>query len=180
METITTQGVAMPRLGFGTFRMPGAVAQSVVENALALRLRHVSAGGGHGDDRAIAGAQEILGGTNEQKGAGQVGGDDAGPFGQGELPDRLADHDASVADQRVETACALAHLVHRGENGAFVGDICNDGMSGGSEFARLNVERGGVAVHEEGPPAIMMEALRDGGADAVRSAGDERGAGMRV
>jgi 2,5-diketo-D-gluconate reductase B len=29
METITTQGVAMPRLGFGTFRMPGAAAQSV-------------------------------------------------------------------------------------------------------------------------------------------------------
>jgi diketogulonate reductase-like aldo/keto reductase len=30
------QGVAMSRLGFGTFRMPGAAAQSVVESALAL------------------------------------------------------------------------------------------------------------------------------------------------
>jgi 2,5-diketo-D-gluconate reductase B len=36
METITTQGVAMSRLGFGKFRMPGAAAQSVVESALAL------------------------------------------------------------------------------------------------------------------------------------------------
>jgi len=36
METITTQGVAMPRLGFGTFRMPGADAQPVVESAIAL------------------------------------------------------------------------------------------------------------------------------------------------
>jgi 2,5-diketo-D-gluconate reductase B len=39
METITTQGVAMPRLGFGTFRMPGATAQSVVESARALGYR---------------------------------------------------------------------------------------------------------------------------------------------
>jgi hypothetical protein len=39
METITTKGVAMSRLGFGTFRMPGAAAQSVVESALALGYR---------------------------------------------------------------------------------------------------------------------------------------------
>ena len=38
METITTQGVAMPRLGFGTFRMPGADAQPVVESAIAVKL----------------------------------------------------------------------------------------------------------------------------------------------
>jgi 2,5-diketo-D-gluconate reductase B len=36
METIMTQGVAIPRLGFGTFRMPGADAQPVVESAIAL------------------------------------------------------------------------------------------------------------------------------------------------
>ena len=36
MEKITTQGVAIPRLGFGTFRMPGADAQPVVESAIAL------------------------------------------------------------------------------------------------------------------------------------------------
>jgi diketogulonate reductase-like aldo/keto reductase len=41
METITTKGVAMSRLGFGTFRMPGAAAQSVVESALALGYRHI-------------------------------------------------------------------------------------------------------------------------------------------
>lgn len=35
METVTSQGVAIPRLGFA-FRMPGADAQPVVENALAL------------------------------------------------------------------------------------------------------------------------------------------------
>jgi 2,5-diketo-D-gluconate reductase B len=36
METITTRGVAIPRLGSGTFRMPGADAQPVVESAIAL------------------------------------------------------------------------------------------------------------------------------------------------
>jgi hypothetical protein len=36
MELITTQGVAIPRLGFGTFRMPGGDAQPVVESAIAL------------------------------------------------------------------------------------------------------------------------------------------------
>jgi 2,5-diketo-D-gluconate reductase B len=36
METITTQGVAIPRLGFGTFWMPGADTQPVVESAIAL------------------------------------------------------------------------------------------------------------------------------------------------
>jgi diketogulonate reductase-like aldo/keto reductase len=34
METISTQGVAIPRLGFGTFRMPGNDAQPVVERAI--------------------------------------------------------------------------------------------------------------------------------------------------
>ena len=42
METITTQGVAIPRLGFGTFRMPGADAQPVVESAIALGYRHIN------------------------------------------------------------------------------------------------------------------------------------------
>jgi hypothetical protein len=35
-KKITTQGVAIPRLGFGTFRMPGADAQPVVESAITL------------------------------------------------------------------------------------------------------------------------------------------------
>ena len=41
MESITTQGVAIARLGFGTFRMPGGDAQPVVESAIALGYRHI-------------------------------------------------------------------------------------------------------------------------------------------
>ena len=39
MESITTQGVAIPRLGFGTFRMPGGDAQPVIESAISLGYR---------------------------------------------------------------------------------------------------------------------------------------------
>lgn len=41
MQSLITQGVAIPRLGFGTFRMPGTDAQPVVENAIALGYRHI-------------------------------------------------------------------------------------------------------------------------------------------
>jgi 2,5-diketo-D-gluconate reductase B len=41
MEKIQTQGVAIPRLGFGTFRMPGGGCQPVVESALGLGFRHI-------------------------------------------------------------------------------------------------------------------------------------------
>src|ERR1700733_12427571 len=41
MEKIRTQGVVIPRLGFGTFRMPGGGCQPVVESALALGFRHI-------------------------------------------------------------------------------------------------------------------------------------------
>jgi diketogulonate reductase-like aldo/keto reductase len=39
MDAIITRGVSIPRLGFGTFRMPGGGCQPVVESALALGYR---------------------------------------------------------------------------------------------------------------------------------------------
>lgn len=56
METITTQGVAIPRLGFGTFRMPGADAQPVVESAIALGYRHVDTAAMYANEAAIGAA----------------------------------------------------------------------------------------------------------------------------
>ena len=41
MDTIITRDVSIPRLGFGTFRMPGGGCQPVVESALALGYRHL-------------------------------------------------------------------------------------------------------------------------------------------
>ena len=56
METITTQGVAMPRLGFGTFRMPGAAAQPAVENAIALGYRHIDTAAMYDNESAVGAA----------------------------------------------------------------------------------------------------------------------------
>lgn len=41
MDTIEMQGVTIPRLGLGTFRMPGVSAQPAVESALSLGYRHI-------------------------------------------------------------------------------------------------------------------------------------------
>lgn len=56
METITTQGVAIPRLGFGTFRMPGTGAQPVVESALALGYRHIDTAAMYENEAAVGAA----------------------------------------------------------------------------------------------------------------------------
>ena len=41
MDTIIIRDVSIPRLGFGTFRMPDGGYQPVVESALALGHRHL-------------------------------------------------------------------------------------------------------------------------------------------
>lgn len=41
MDTIATAGVAMPRLGLGTFRITGAGAQAAVESGIAMGYRHI-------------------------------------------------------------------------------------------------------------------------------------------
>jgi 2,5-diketo-D-gluconate reductase B len=41
MDYFTTQGIRLPRLGFGTFRMQGDVCRAAVESALALGYRHL-------------------------------------------------------------------------------------------------------------------------------------------
>jgi 2,5-diketo-D-gluconate reductase B len=56
MESITTQGVATPRLGFGTFRMRGADAQAVVESAIALGYRHIDTAAMYDNETAVGAA----------------------------------------------------------------------------------------------------------------------------
>jgi 2,5-diketo-D-gluconate reductase B len=66
METITTQGIAIPRLGFGTFRMPGADAQPVVESAIALGYRHIDSAAMY-DNEAAVGAAITASGVNRSE-----------------------------------------------------------------------------------------------------------------
>lgn len=41
MDTIKTRSLSIPRLGFGTFRMPGGNCQPVVESAIEVGYRHI-------------------------------------------------------------------------------------------------------------------------------------------
>ena len=56
MDAIKTQGVAIPRLGFGTFRMPGGGAQPVVESAIALGFRHIDTAAMYENEAAVGAA----------------------------------------------------------------------------------------------------------------------------
>jgi 2,5-diketo-D-gluconate reductase B len=56
METIKTQGISLPRLGLGTFRMQGDVCRAAVESALALGYRHIDTAEMYANEEAIGAA----------------------------------------------------------------------------------------------------------------------------
>src|SRR5215510_7243273 len=56
MENIKTQGIAMPKLGLGTFRMQGDTCRAAVESALALGYRHIDTAEMYGNEEAIGAA----------------------------------------------------------------------------------------------------------------------------
>ena len=53
MEVLETQGIQLPRLGFGTYRMPGADCQPVVESALELGYRHIDTAEMYQNEEAV-------------------------------------------------------------------------------------------------------------------------------
>ena len=56
MDTIQTQGLQLPRLGLGTFRMQGDVCRAAVESALALGYRHIDTAEMYANEEAIGAA----------------------------------------------------------------------------------------------------------------------------
>ena len=56
MENIKTQGIVMPKLGLGTFRMQGDACRVAVESALALGYRHIDTAEMYGNEEAIGAA----------------------------------------------------------------------------------------------------------------------------
>jgi len=56
MNRIETQGVEIPRLGFGTFRMPGGGCQPVVESALEIGYRHLDTAAMYENEDAVGAA----------------------------------------------------------------------------------------------------------------------------
>jgi 2,5-diketo-D-gluconate reductase B len=66
MEMIKTQGVDIPRLGFGTFRMPGGDSQPVVESAIALGFRHIDTATMYENETAVGAAIAASGVKREE------------------------------------------------------------------------------------------------------------------
>ncbi|HEX3116082.1 MAG TPA: aldo/keto reductase [Bradyrhizobium sp.] len=56
MEHLQTQGISLPRLGLGTFRMQGEVRRAAVECALGLGYRHIDTAEMYGNEDAIGAA----------------------------------------------------------------------------------------------------------------------------
>jgi 2,5-diketo-D-gluconate reductase B len=56
MENLQTQGISLPRLGLGTFRMQGDVCRAAVESALGLGYRHIDTAEMYANEDAIGAA----------------------------------------------------------------------------------------------------------------------------
>jgi 2,5-diketo-D-gluconate reductase B len=56
MESLQTQGISLPRLGLGTFRMQGDTCRAAVESALGLGYRHIDTAEMYGNEEAIGAA----------------------------------------------------------------------------------------------------------------------------
>jgi 2,5-diketo-D-gluconate reductase B len=56
LEHLQTQGISLPRLGLGTFRMQGDVCRAAVESALGLGYRHIDTAEMYGNEDAIGAA----------------------------------------------------------------------------------------------------------------------------
>jgi len=56
MDYVTAQGIRMPRLGLGTFRMTGADCRAAVESALGLGYRHIDTAAMYANEDAVGSA----------------------------------------------------------------------------------------------------------------------------
>jgi 2,5-diketo-D-gluconate reductase B len=56
MEQLQTQGINLPRLGLGTYRMQGDACRAAVESALALGYRHIDTAEMYGNEEAVGAA----------------------------------------------------------------------------------------------------------------------------
>jgi len=56
MDHLQTQGISLPRLGLGTFRLQGDACRAAVESALTLGYRHIDTAEMYGNEEAIGAA----------------------------------------------------------------------------------------------------------------------------
>ncbi len=139
-----------------------------------VRLRHQRARRGDGDNRALGGAQRACGGLGQQKRRRQIDVDHVPPILQRKPPDRPADHDAGVANHRIEPAEALDRRAHGVAHRGLVGDVGLDGHRRARPAAERRRQPGLRQVECRDAPAGVEQMQRDGAADTVGGAGDER------
>ena len=56
MESLQTQGISLPRLGLGTFRLQGDACRAAVESAIGLGYRHIDTAEMYGNEESIGAA----------------------------------------------------------------------------------------------------------------------------
>jgi 2,5-diketo-D-gluconate reductase B len=56
MEPLHTQGISLPKLGLGPFRMQGDACRAAVQSGLALGYRHLDTAGMYGNEEAVGAA----------------------------------------------------------------------------------------------------------------------------
>jgi 2,5-diketo-D-gluconate reductase B len=61
MDNLKTQGINLPRLGLGTFRMQGDTCRAAVESALSIGYRHIDTAEMYGNEEAIGAALAAAG-----------------------------------------------------------------------------------------------------------------------
>jgi diketogulonate reductase-like aldo/keto reductase len=61
MEHLQTQGISLPKLGLGTFRLQGDACRTAVESALGLGYRHLDTAGMYGNEEPIGAALAAIG-----------------------------------------------------------------------------------------------------------------------
>lgn len=64
MTTVVSNGVAIPRIGFGTFQIPPAETQRAVEEALELGYRHIDTAAGYYNESGVGAAVRASGLTD--------------------------------------------------------------------------------------------------------------------
>jgi 2,5-diketo-D-gluconate reductase B len=61
MDNLKTQGISMPKLGLGTFRMQGDACRAAVESALSIGYRHIDTAEMYGNEEPIGAALAAAG-----------------------------------------------------------------------------------------------------------------------
>lgn len=61
MDHLKTQGISMPKLGLGTFRMQGDACRAAVESALSIGYRHIDTAEMYANEESIGAALAAAG-----------------------------------------------------------------------------------------------------------------------